>query len=213
MATRVFARRALAEKRSGRQATRGPVPRTRAGRRSSSVSRVYVIVEGPSEEAFVSGPLAAHLWSSQVYTVPIVLGVPGHKGGNTSYARVEKDILRQLQQDAGSYCTMMVDYYGLGKGFPGTPAPIHLDNVRKVEHIERAVKHDICRKIPEFRPDARFIPYLSLHEYEALLFSDPDAFAKSIGQPALLAGFIEFCETFRRQRILTVAQKHIHPRE
>ena len=153
------------------------------------MSRVYVIVEGPSEEAFVSGPLATHLWSNQVYTVPIVLGVPGHKGGNTSYVRVEKDILRQLKQDAGSYCTMMVDYYGLGKGFPGTPAPIHLDNVRKVEHIERAVKHDICRKIPEFRPDARFIPYLSLHEYEALLFSDPDAFAKSIGQPALASRF------------------------
>jgi hypothetical protein len=119
------------------------------------VSRVYVIVEGPSEEAFVGGPLAAHLWSHQVYVTPIVLGDPGHKGGNTSYARVEKDILRQLKQDAGSYCSTMVDYYGLGKGFPGTPAPTHLDNIQKVQHIESAVKDDICRKIPEFRPDVR----------------------------------------------------------
>jgi Domain of unknown function (DUF4276) len=39
--------------------------------------------------------------------------------------------------------------------------------------------------MPEFRPDFRLIPYLSLHEYEGLLFSDPDAFARSIGQPAL----------------------------
>ena len=106
-----------------------------------------------------------------------------------SYARVEKDILRQLKQDPGSYCTTMVDYYGLGKGFPGTPVPTHLDNIRKVEHVEHAVKDDICRKIPEFRPDVRLIPYISMHEYEALLFSDPDAFAQAIGQPRLARSF------------------------
>jgi Domain of unknown function (DUF4276) len=83
----------------------------------------------------------------------------------------------------------MIDYYGLGNGFPGTPVPTHLDSVQKVEHIERAVKADICRQIPEFRPDVRLIPYLSLHEYEALLFSDPDAFAQSIGQPSLARNF------------------------
>jgi hypothetical protein len=58
-----------------------------------------------------------------------------------------------------------------------------------VEHIERAVKDDICGKIAGFRPDARLIPYLSLHEYEGLLFSDPDAFAQSIRQPQLANRF------------------------
>ena len=153
------------------------------------MSRVYVIVEGPSEEAFVNGPFAQFLWPRQVYVTPIILGVPGHKGGRTKYVRVEKDILKQLKQDQRSYCTTMIDFYGLGEGFPGTPAPKHLDNVEKVEHIERAVKDDICRQIPEFRPDVRLIPYLSLHEYEALLFSDPDAFAQSIGQPHLANRF------------------------
>jgi len=83
----------------------------------------------------------------------------------------------------------MIDYYGLGAGFPGTPVPSHLDNIRKVEQIERAVKDDICARIPEFRPDVRLIPYLSLHEYEGLLFSDPDAFAQSIGRPQLAGRF------------------------
>jgi hypothetical protein len=149
------------------------------------LNRVYVIVEGATEESFVSGPLAEVLWSRQVYLTPIILGVPGHKGGNAKYDRVRRDILRQLKQDQGSYCTTMIDFYGLGDGFPGTPVPLHLDNVQKVEHIERAVKEDICRQIPEFRPDVRLIPYLSLHEYEGLLFSDPDAFAQSIRQPHL----------------------------
>ena len=144
-----------------------------------------MIVEGATEESFVNGPLAEVLWASRVYITPIILGVPGHKGGRTNYVRVEKDILRQLKQDQGSYCTTMIDFCGLGEGFPGTPVPIHLTSLQKVEHIERAVKEDICRRIPEFRPDIRLIPYLSLHEYEGLLFSDPDAFAQSIGQPHL----------------------------
>jgi hypothetical protein len=153
------------------------------------LSRVYVIVEGATEESFVSGPLAEVLWSRQVYVTPIILGVPGHKGGRTKYVRVEKDILRQLKQDRGSYCTTMIDFYGLGGGFPGTPVPLQLNNIQKVEHIERAVKEDVCRQIPGFRPDVRLIPYLSLHEYEGLLFSDPDAFGQSIGQPHLANRF------------------------
>jgi hypothetical protein len=79
----------------------------------------------------------------------------------------------------------MIDFYGLGQGFPGTPPPRHLANIRKVEHIERAIKDDICGRIPDFRPDIRLIPYLSLHEYEGLLFSDPDALAQALNQPNL----------------------------
>jgi hypothetical protein len=160
------------------------------------VSHVYVIVEGPTEESFVSGPLAEHLWAFRVYVTPIILGVPGHKGGRTNYARVEKDISKQLKQDTGSYCTTMIDFYGLGRGFPGTPLPPQLSNIEKVEHIERAVKADICGKLPDFRPDIRFIPYLSLHEYEALLFSDPDAFARSLGQTSRASRFLHVRNSF-----------------
>jgi hypothetical protein len=147
------------------------------------VSRVYVIVEGQTEESFVNGPLAEVLWSRAVYVTPIILG------GRTGYARGKKDILKQLKQDQGSYCTTMIDYYGLGPGFPGTPVPPQLQSVQKVEHIERAVRDDICGQIREFRPEVRFIPYLSLHEYEGLLFSDPDAFAHSLGRPQIASRF------------------------
>jgi Domain of unknown function (DUF4276) len=160
------------------------------------VARVYVIVEGPTEESFVKDLLGEALWRFQVFLTPIIVGVPGHKGGRTSYARVEKDILAQLRQDRGSYCTTMIDYYGLGRGFPGMPVPGQLGSLQKVEHIERAVKDDICKKIPDFRPDTRLIPYLSLHEYEGLLFSDPETFARSIGQPSLSNQFRQIRDDF-----------------
>ena len=153
------------------------------------MSRVVVIVEGPTEASFVNGPLAESLWPRQVYLTPIILGVPGHKGGRTNYARVRKDLLRQLKQDSTAYCSTMIDFYGLGEGFPGTPLPPHLTNIQKVEQIERAVKDDICDRIPDFRPDLRLIPYFSLHEYEGLLFSDPDAFAQALKQPNLAGHF------------------------
>jgi len=143
-----------------------------------------VIVEGQTEESFVGGPLAEALWPYQVYPSPILLGTPGRKGGNPSYARVQHDILKQLKQDQNAYCSTMIDYYGLDGGFPGTPVG-RLPPIDCVEHIERCIMADIQARIPEYRPDVRFIPYLSLHEYEALLFSDPQAFAQALHKPEL----------------------------
>jgi hypothetical protein len=160
------------------------------------VARVLVVVEGQTEEAFVGNVLAPALWERNVYATAIVLGRPGHKGGRTNYERVSRDVLTFLKQDGRAYCTTMVDLYGLGAGFPGAPPPTHLSNIEKVRHIEAAFKQDICDRIPDFRPDRRFIPYLQLHEYEGLLFSDPTAFATGINQYHLARHFQQIRDDF-----------------
>lgn len=151
--------------------------------------RVYVVVEGPTEESFVDKVLAPALWPFDVYLMSRIVGVPGHKGGNVKYVRVKKDVLVQLKQDRTAYCSTMFDLYGLGEGFPGTPPLPNLQNVDKVVRIEQAVKADIVAEIPDLRPDVRFVPYLQLHEYEGLLFSDSFAFAAGIGQQHLRQQF------------------------
>lgn len=148
-----------------------------------------VIVEGATEESFINNVLAPELWQHDVYASAIIIGVPGHKGGRVNYARLSKDILNTLKQDRSAYCSTMVDFYGLGDGFPGHPAPQHLSNVKKARLVEAAVLADIVERIPDFRPDIRFIPYIQLHEYESLLFSDPQAFAQGINRPDLRATF------------------------
>ncbi|HKW98212.1 MAG TPA: DUF4276 family protein [Bryobacteraceae bacterium] len=153
------------------------------------MNRVKIVVEGLTEESFVSQVLAPILWPHKVYVTPILLGVPGHKGGRTNYARVKKDIVLYLKQDQTAYCSTMLDYYGLGPGFPGTLVPSGLPAIDQVAQIEQAVKDDICQSIPEFRPDVRFIPFIQLHEYEGLLFSDPQVFASAIEQPHLAREF------------------------
>ena len=148
------------------------------------MTRVYVVVEGATEESFVKGPLAGALWPRNVLLIPIILGVAGHRGGRASYARMRKDLLKQLKQDSEAYCSTMIDFYGLGPGFPGGPLD-GLPPIRQVEKIEQGIKYDICGLIPKHRPDERLIPYLSLHEFESLLFSDPEAFARALSQPSL----------------------------
>jgi hypothetical protein len=91
----------------------------------------------------------------------------------------------------------MIDLYGLGKGFPGTPVPGNLTGTQRVERIEYAMKEDICRKISDFRPDIRFVPYLSLYEFEALFFADPEGLAHSMGRSHLAKHFREIRDGFR----------------
>ncbi len=151
--------------------------------------RVHVIVEGRTEQSFVQEVLAPSLSDAGVYLTPTILGVPGQKGGRANYARLKKDVLRQLKEDRTAYCSTMADLYGLGKGFPGMPLPPNLSNVDKVIHLERAMMEDIMAEVPDLRPDVRFIPYLQLHEYEGLLFSDPEKFANGISQSHLAPTF------------------------
>ena len=79
----------------------------------------------------------------------------------------------------------MLDLYGLGTDFPGMPIAGNLGSLEKAVTIEEAVKRDIVAELPDFRPDLRFLPYIQLHEYEGLLFSDPTAFAFGIGHGSL----------------------------
>jgi hypothetical protein len=160
------------------------------------VNRVYVVAEGPTEELFLSEILAPTLFPLQVYLQPIVLGPSGHRGGHVSYARVRRDILAYLKQDRQACCSTMLDFYGLGKGFPGQPLPADLSGREQAARIERAMAADIGGEVPDLRPDVRFIPYLQLHEYEGLLFSDPAAFATSIGQKHLAQRFQEIRNEF-----------------
>ncbi len=159
------------------------------------MKRVTVIVEGATEERFVTDVLAPELHLASVSVTPIILGVPGHRGGRVNYARVRKDIIKYLKSDPTAYCTTLFDYYGLGAGFPSPP--LNLTNSAKATHIEAALKADIVAELDHLRANQRFIPYLQVHEYEALLFSDPNALAAAIRMPKLAAPFTAISKQFQ----------------
>jgi hypothetical protein len=79
----------------------------------------------------------------------------------------------------------MLDLYGLRAGFPGMSSMTDLAGIDRAKRIETAILLDIIAAAPELRADLRLIPYLQVHEYEGLLFSDTNAFATALGRPDL----------------------------
>jgi hypothetical protein len=114
-----------------------------------------------------------------------------------NYARAKKDILLQLKQDANIYCSTMFDLYGLETGFPGTVPPSGLLAAQNAVHIENAILQDIAAVVPYHRAEERLIPYLQVHEYEGLLFSDTTAFAAALGRANLAAQLANIRNLFR----------------
>jgi hypothetical protein len=141
------------------------------------MARLCLTVEGRTEQTFSAIVLSSHLASCGVY-----LGKPRlialskrkgivHRGGIRRYEPARNDIRRWLAEDRScdAFFTTMIDLYGLPKDFPDFQRAALLSNpYERVAALEEAFAKDIA--------DQRFIPYIQLHEFEALLLSDPTAF-------------------------------------
>lgn len=76
----------------------------------------------------------------------------------------------------------MFDFYGLAFDWPGRrEASMKKNYVKKVRHLESATLAAICKSSTVERTDERFVPYFAMYEFEALLFSDPEKLARSLG--------------------------------
>ena len=55
----------------------------------------------------------------------------------------------------------------------------------RAAHVEDAIRRDLQEELGGGFHANRFVPYVMLHEFEALLFSDCEKFANAIERPAL----------------------------
>jgi hypothetical protein len=53
-----------------------------------------------------------------IYLQPVLIGKPGHKGGNFTFRRLLANI-KPLLGDSEAYCTTLFDFYRLPNDFPG----------------------------------------------------------------------------------------------
>jgi hypothetical protein len=145
-----------------------------AGREAVAMTRVYLLVEGQTEEAFVRELLEPHYARLGLYLTPIIVRTsPGHKGGVVSYEKIKPQLQRLCRQDAAAHVTTLFDLYALPQDFPGKAAatyPANGSGHQKAEFLETHLAQDIGQ--------ANFIPNLMVHEFEALLFVQPDKFAE-----------------------------------
>ena len=157
-----------------------------------TIARLLVLVEGQTEQAFVNEFLRIHLLASGYHDVRARLAGNPHKqrGGIRGWDETKRGILAHLKEDREVISAVMVDYYGLPLDWPGREeAPSKSSSSAKADHIESALIGDIVAAMgPRFDPN-RFVPLVVMHEFEALLFSDPERFASGIEQPDLAAEF------------------------
>lgn len=148
------------------------------------MARVRIIVEGQTEEQFVLGPLREHLAIGGIYLEPTLIGANGGRGGRVTFDRVTNDVTRTLKQDQTVFCTTLIDFYGLGSGFPPIPPASAMNAQSKAAYLENALLNRVVSQVPSLQHHRRFIPYIQIHEFEALLFSDPATLAAAMFKPA-----------------------------
>jgi hypothetical protein len=134
------------------------------------MSDIVAIVEGQTEQAFVRDQLAPHLGLRGVGIRAILSGRTGHDGGVKPWAQARRDIIFALRQ--GAYVTTMFDYYALPDCWPGRMDAGALPWDHRAEHVEARLLEDIAEQMGERFHPAQFIPYIQLHEFEALAFSN-----------------------------------------
>jgi hypothetical protein len=164
------------------------------------MTRLLVHVEGETEEGFVSEVLQPHLLQCGYHTVGArLLGNTRqrlNRGGIRSWDVVRSDITKHLRGDSGAFATTMVDYYGLPDNWPGRVKARSASISDKPKIIEKAIHEDLSSTMGPGFNAGRFVPYVVMHEFEGLLFSDCSAFAKAIGQVELEAKFQEIRDQF-----------------
>jgi len=158
--------------------------------------RIHIICEGQTEEMFVKELLQPSFIPKGIDLKPSLIGRPGHKGGNVRFERLFLDIRNRLLSDSSAFCTTFFDYYGLPPDFPGKEASKgFVDIEKKSKELNKTVKRKIKQKIGDAA--YRFIPYVQMHEFEALLFSDPESFANSIERTDLKSYFRSIRDEFQ----------------
>jgi hypothetical protein len=141
------------------------------------LTRLLMLVEGQSEEAFVKATLAPWLADRGVFVQgPTLLWTKrlaaggGHRGGVGNWDQIRRNLM-PLLGDGDAWVTTLLDFYGLPGDVPGqamaqTGEQAHERAARLQQEITTALGHP-----------PRFIPFVALHEFEAWMFAEPTVVA------------------------------------
>ncbi len=147
--------------------------------------QIYIIVEGQTEQTFIKDVLTPYMATRSLYLFPVIIGKPGHKGGDIRFERAKPDIERFLNQRKDTYVSTMFDYFRINEDWPGfkdvknqKEKGVNYSADQKAEVLEKAMKKEIVNSFSNADTIHRFIPYIQMHEFEALLFTNAGILAE-----------------------------------
>lgn len=179
------------------------------------MKRLYLTVEGQTEAAFARNVLTPHLAGFNVFLhPPRFTGLHRRRRGRipqggllNTFGHALTDIRTWLKEDQSpdARFSMMIDLYSLPQDFPGYAAGIARPTGR-----EQATA--LQQSLAAILGSDRFIPYLQVHEFEALVLVDPRRIATLYEVTnAQLTTLCEECAVYGTPEAINHGQ-HSHPK-
>ena len=133
--------------------------------RRAIMKRLFIVVEGITEQDFVREILSPYFSLHEIYDTS-----RNGRGGFVNYEHLKNTITALLKSEGKNIVvTTLVDYFRIPNNTPHyVECMKNSCNKDKVAELERCIAEDI--------KDRRLVPYIQLHEFEALLFSNNEGF-------------------------------------
>ncbi len=162
------------------------------------MKNVYIYCEGPTEESFINELLYPYFLRAEIAVYPIICTTKRtiskkYKGGVSDYNKIKRELTNICKSHKNEYVTTMFDYYAIPANTPGINLQ-EADIFKRINKIETMIDQDIGQ--------SNCIFHLMLHEFEGILFSDPESFNK-IAEPDVV-------EKIRRIRKKYPTPEHIN---
>ena len=179
------------------------------------MKRLYLTVEGQTEAAFATGVLTLHLAGFDVFlSPPRFTGLHRRRRGRIpqggllhtfGHALADMRIWLREDQSPDARFSMMVDLYSLPHDFPSYEAGMSMPSGgEQATALEQSLSALIG--------DPRFVPYLQVHEYEALVLAEPGRISTlyEVGTGELEA-LVRECESYESPEDINHG-RHSHPK-
>lgn len=135
------------------------------------MKRLIIVCEGPTEQEFCQMVLSPYF-----YRKDILVETPTIKhscGGIVAWETLKKQLVQHLNE-SDAFVTMLIDYYRIKDSF-NFPGWMEAKNIEPVQAKMDFLFQQMTKDMQDILR-SRFVPYIQLHEYEGLLFSDISAF-------------------------------------
>jgi len=161
---------------------------------STKMKRVIIICEGQTEHEFCKDVLTPFLFNKHIIVQAPLIKKSG--GGIVPWEVLKKQIGIHLKQDPDAIITTLIDYYGIPEkyNYPEWHEAHNVpDKALRLNILENAMHQSFSEQLQQ-----RFIPYIQLHEFESLLFTDVKIFNDNFTKDEFVdfTAFKKIFETF-----------------
>jgi len=131
---------------------------------------LIVLCEGQTEREFCRALIAPHVAAGGIALAGTLVGKPQRRiGGIRPWPIYRSELLRLAKARPDRHVAVLVDYYAMPDSWPGRADSRKKPIAQRGSHVEEMLRSDLHDFLPH-----RFHPCVQLHEFESLLFVDPD---------------------------------------